>query len=396
MLVGLLAMLRFRASRTLNVRSSAVLASLRIQLSLAKLAIVFALFLNSGCAFFQPSDRFGARPVAFNALSGWENDNAAEALQAFLSSCPVLTEKTQTPTSASRLEIPQSVWQSLCTDAAQSQHAPREFFERRFVPYRVNNNGRERGLFTGYYEPVLYGARRKHGDFIYPLYLAPPDLVDKEPYYTHAEINDGALDGKKLVLLWVDDPVMRFFLQVQGSGRIKLSRHKEIQVGYAGKNNQPYVALGKIMGEEGLIPKDQINFFTIRQWLYRHPDQAIALMERNPSYVFFKIREKPGAIGALGVVLTPVRSLAVDNRYIPYGLPVFLETELPAYPQQQPTPFKRLMIAQDTGGAIKGPVRGDVFFGPGDEAEYFAGNMAQKGVYSILVPKEIAYQLDNL
>jgi len=187
--------------------------------------------------------------------------------------------------------------------------------------------------------------------------------------------------------------VMRFFLQIQGSGRVKLTTGKELHVGYAGKNNQPYISLGKIMGEEGLLPKDQINFFTIRQWMYKNPDRAFALMERNPSYVFFRTVDSPGAIGAVGAVLTPARSLAVDNNYIPYGLPIYLETELPPEPQRQPMPFKRLMVAQDTGGAIKGPVRADIFFGTGDEAEYMAGYMARKGVYTLLVPNEIIRQV---
>lgn len=357
---------------------------------------ILLLFFCSGCAFFKTPDRFGATPVAFNVLSGWPQDDHASALKTFLASCPTLAARAKPATSDSDLRVSESLWKSLCEDGQRSLltgEQARFFFERRFVPYRVNNNGRTQGLFTGYYEPVLYGAFRKYGDFQYPLYMAPSDLKDGRSYYTHAEINDGALAGRKLELVWVDDPVMLFFLQVQGSGRVKLTNGKELHVGYAGKNNQPYTSLGKVMGDEGLLPKDQINFFTIRQWLYQHREQAFRLMERNPSYVFFQKRDKPGAIGAIGAALTPMRSLAVDSRYIPYGLPLYLETELPAYPQQQPTPFRRLMVAQDTGGAIKGPVRGDIFFGLGDEAEYLAGYMAKKGVYTLLVPREITDQM---
>lgn len=148
------------------------------------------------------------------------------------------------------------------------------------------------------------------------------------------------------------------------------------------------------MGEENILPKDQINFFTIRQWLYDHPAEAIKLMQRNPSYVFFKILDREGAIGSVGAVLTPWRSMAVDNRFIPYGLPIYLETELPAMPGAGvATPFKRVMVAQDTGGAIRGPVRGDIFFGTGSSAEYMAGYMKGRGVYNLLVPKESAHQL---
>jgi membrane-bound lytic murein transglycosylase A len=153
--------------------------------------------------------------------------------------------------------------------------------------------------------------------------------------------------------------------------------------------------LGKVMRDQGLLASDKINFFTIRQWLYDNPARAFDLMEENPSYIFFKIRNEP-AVGAAGVQLTPRRSIAIDSRYIPYGLPLYLEVELPPLPNQQPAAFNRLMIAQDTGGAIRGPVRGDIFFGPGDEAEFLAGYMKNRGVYTLLVPKEAAGQLTSV
>jgi membrane-bound lytic murein transglycosylase A len=361
-----------------------------VQLVSFKHLLIVSLFLSGGCAFFASPDHFGARPVEFSALPGWQEDDQEKALSTFLASCAILTRSPQAKSIDSGIEVTTRLWQSLCADAAQSQSAPRQFFERRFVPLRVNNNGKEEGLFTGYYEPVLYGASHRYGDFQYPLYLAPPELAKDRPYYTHAEINAGKLDGRKLEAVWVDDPVMRFFLQIQGSGRVKLTNGRELHLGYAAKNSQPYVSIGKIAADEGLIDKEQINFFTLRQWLYQHPDRAFALMEKNPSYVFFKIAREPGAVGAVGAVLTPGRSLAVDSAYIPYGLPLYLETELPPEPERQPIPLKRLMVAQDTGGAIKGPVRADIFFGSGDEAEYLAGYMAKKGVYTLLVPKEIA------
>lgn len=354
------------------------------------------LFALSGCAFFAQPDRFGARQASYEDLNGWGYDNQAEALAAFKQSCPLLTKNPRGASNGSGLRVPQSVWQSLCSDAMRvppDALQARSFFERRFVPFTITNRDREQGLFTGYYEPLLYGSKRRHGDFLYPLYIAPPELKDSKPYYTHAEINAGVIEGRKLELLWVDDPVMRFFLQIQGSGIIHMSNGAKILVGYADQNGQKYESLGKIMGDEGLIPKDQINFFTLRQWLYQHPDRAFELMERNPSYVFFRKLETPGVVGAVGAVLTPRRSLAVDNNYIPYGLPLFLEVDLPAQPQQSPLPFHRLMVAQDTGGAIRGPVRGDIFFGPGDEAEYYAGYMKGRGRYSLLVPREVASQL---
>ena len=360
--------------------------------------LLLALLLGcTACAFFRPSDHFGARQTSFDALSAWQTDNQAEALAAFLATCPVLTHKAPPESKGSGLYVPESTWQSLCDDASRvppsSAVQARLFFQRRFIPYRITNNDRDIGLFTGYYEPALYGSLTKKGHFIYPLYRAPADLKQRIPYFTQEEIDRGALDGRNLELVWVDDPVMRFFLEIQGSGRIELPHGREMLVGYAGGNGQPYASLGKIMGDEGLIPKDQINFFTIRQWLYQHHDQAFSMMERNPSYVFFRKLDTSGAVGAAGVVLTPQRSLAIDNHYIPYGLPLFLQTSLPPTPVTPPSPYDRLLIAQDTGGAIKGPVRGDIFFGPGEGAEYMAGYMKGHGVYTLLVPKEIAYQL---
>lgn len=351
-----------------------------------------------GCSAFQAKpDRFGAHEVPYTALTNWQQDDHTQALDTFMATCPLLSIKARPATSNSGLQIPATVWQSLCTEAltvprGDSQQA-RLFFERRFVPFRITNNDVENGLFTGYYEPVLYGSPRKYGDFKYPLYLPPPGIKGQKPYYTHEQIDKGALKNKHLELVWVDDPVMLFFLQIQGSGIVRFADGSSMRVGYADQNGHPYISLGKIMGDEGLLPKDQINFFTIRQWLYAHPDRAIALMERNPSYVFFKRLTTLGAVGAAGAVLTPQRSLAVDNHYIPYGLPLFMETCLPALPGSVVTSFNRTLIAQDTGGAIRGPVRGDIFFGGGQNAEYLAGYMKGHGIYSLLVPKEIASHL---
>ena len=359
-----------------------------------KKLLALSLLLLSACT--QP-DHFEARQMTFAELDGWQQDNHQQAIETFLLSCKVFSRKARRESEGSGLEIDEKLWQSLCHEAEWAKNNPlqaKQFFEDRFAAFRISNNNKEHGLFTGYYEPVLYGSLKKKGDFKYPLYAAPPELKTSKPYYTHAEINKGALKGRKLELLWVDDPVMKFFMQIQGSGRVRLTDGRELFIGYADGNGQPYVSLGKVMRDQGLLPPDQINFFTIRQWLYDNPSRAFALMEENPSYIFFKIRKEP-AVGAAGVQLTPSRSIAIDSRYIPYGLPLYLEVELPALPNKQPTAFNRLMIAQDTGGAIRGPVRGDIFFGPGDEAEYLAGYMKNRGVYTLLVPKEAAGQLTS-
>lgn len=364
---------------------------------LTRLFALAALLGCTACSFFPMPDRFGARPIPYQDLPGWDYDNHLAALDAFIPTCEVFSRKARNTSAGSDIEISADTWLSLCDDAKRSRldaWQAKLFFERRFVPFRINNNGKEQGLFTGYYEPVLYGSYRKQGDFMYPVYAVPPELARQKPYFTRQQIDNGALAGHKLELLWVDDPVMLFFLHIQGSGRIRLTNGKETYIGYADQNGHPYVGLGKLMMDESILAKDNVNFFTIRQWLYTHTDQAFAMMNRNPSYVFFKKRETPGAVGAAGVVLTPERSIAVDNHYIPYGLPVFMQAELPAFPDSPPAPFNRLVIAQDTGGAIKGPVRADVFFGAGDEAEYLAGYMKYRGMYNLLVPKEAASQLE--
>lgn len=350
------------------------------------------LLMVSACAGATP-DHFEARQMHFEDLSGWEYDDHSAALEVFKNSCEILASKPRPATSDSDISINSSLWNGLCNDANQvvDSAQAREFFERRFVPYRIANNGKEQGLFTGYYEPVLYGSLHKGGDFKYPLYAAPPELKSQKPYYSRAEIERGAIAKRGLEIIWVDDPVMLFFMQIQGSGRVRLPDGRELRIGYADQNGQQYVSLGKIMGDEGYLPKDGINFFTIRQWLYENPTQAISLMQRNPSYVFFKIIDKPIVVGSIGAPLTPKRSIAIDNKYIPYGLPVYMETELPG--NYGATSFRRLMVAQDTGGAIRSPVRADIFFGAGAEAEYLAGYMKNQGVYSLLVPKEIISQM---
>lgn len=343
------------------------------------------LFLT-GCALFERPDHFEATPIPYSNLAGWENENHAEALAAFNQSCPILFSKPRPKTEKSNIQISGEIWQRLCQQAVNNPN-PKDFFEENFQPYRIANWGDEKGLFTGYYEPLLYGSFKKQGDFKYPVYRLPPDF--QKPYYTRAEIDNGALAGRGLEIVWVDDPVMLFFMHIQGSGRIRLADGHEFIVGYAEQNGHAYATLGKIMADEGLMPKDGINFFTLRQWLYDHPDQAFEMMQRNPSYVFFKKQDNTEIVGSIGAPLTPRRSLAVDFRHIPYGLPLYLEATLPAMPGAPEQPFQRILIAQDTGGAIRKPVRGDVFFGHGQEAEYLAGYMKQRGRYALLVPKEI-------
>ncbi len=353
-------------------------------------------------------------PVSFRSLPGWGDGRETEALRAFLLSC---TRINKTP--PSRVMLPGAAvagqvhhWQSVCRMAAQlgrdvSPGAARQFFENWFSAYKVSDRGNLDGLFTGYFEPLLHGSLKKTPRYSVPLYKKPGDLVTVKlgkfnaalmgqqitgrlrantlvPYAKRAEIERGALSGKGLELVWVDDPVDAFFLQIQGSGLVRLPSGKILRVGYAGKNGQPYFAIGRDLVARGALTTENVSLQTIRAWLAANPAEAQAVMNKNQSYVFFRVITGAGPIGAQGVPLTAGHSLAVDRRYIPLGAPLWLDTTDPLVPG---APLRRLVIAQDTGGAIKGVVRGDFFWGAGDWARNSAGKMKQPGRFYILLPR---------
>ena len=341
------------------------------------------------------------RPVTFTVLPGWKNDDQREALPAFLSSCVVMIRRPD--------------WKSACTAAANldgsDENAVRQFFENYFRPYRVSNpDGSLYGTVTGYYEPLLQGSRKRGGKFQTPLHRAPDDiltidLVSAFPelkgqrvrgrlvgnkvvaYSSRAELSQSnALVGKEIV--WVDDPIDAFFLQVQGSGRVQLDDGKEqVRIAYADQNGHPYKSIGRYLIDKGELTLDQASAQGIKAWLKANPKRQQELLNANPSYVFFKeekvIDPSIGPKGALGVPLTAQRSIAVDSQFIPLGAPVFLAATLPA----SKTPLRRLVMAQDTGSAIKNPVRADYFWGFGAEAGEQAGRMKQRGELWVLLPK---------
>lgn len=349
-------------------------------------------------------------PTSFAELPGWSDDHAAMALATFVKSCAELDRRSDSAAvGPASLGMTAAAWRAPCAAAratAANDAAARAFFARQFIPYLAGNNGASTGLFTGYYEPLLHGARQPGGRYRTPLLKRPPDLVMVDlgrfrpawhgeriagrvvsgnlvPYPSRADIERGALDAKRLALFWVDDPADAFFLQVQGSGRVELPNGTQVQLGYDGQNGQPYVAIGKVLVARGALDPDNVSLQSIRAWMSAHPDQAPALMDQNPSYVFFREQPGDGPIGSEGVVLTPGRSLAVDRDFIPLGAPVFLDAN------DNGTALRRLMVAQDTGGAITGPVRGDVFWGFGPEAEARAGSMRADGRYFLLLPKAV-------
>ena len=341
-------------------------------------------------------------PVAFEALPGWRQDDLRQAWPAFQASCRALGAKAD--------------WKSVCAAAkavdAGDGAAVRRFFETNFVPNLVRAaDGADSGLITGYYEPFLRGARKRGGANQTPLYKVPDDLVTVDlgsvfpslkgmrlrgrlsgktvvPYGSRAEIERARIPGKELV--WVDDPVEAFFLEVQGSGRVQLDDGETVRIAYADQNGHPYKAIGRWLVEQGELTSAEASAQGIKAWIAAHPERRQELFNVNPSYIFFREERLPdpgvGPKGALGVPLSPTRSVAIDPSFLPLGAPIYLSTTEPA----STTPLQRLVMGQDTGGAIRGAVRADFFFGFGGQAPDNAGRMKQRGQLWVLLPRGAA------
>jgi membrane-bound lytic murein transglycosylase A len=330
-------------------------------------------------------------PVDFTSLTGWAEDRVAAAVPAFLRSCArFLTRPDAAPfdAPAGRVEFGRiGDWRPLCrqgqTLEPDSDLAARRFFEAGFVPMAVADYGEVDGLFTGYFEIELNGSRKRDGRFRTPIFRRPPTPA-LEKRYSRAEIEEGALSGRGLVLVWVDDPIGAFFLHIQGSGRVRLPNGMAIRLGYDGQNGRPYVPVGRLLVERGEIAPDRLTMAAIRDWMARHPAAGERLRREDPSYVFFRELKNDGPLGAEQVVLTPRRSLAIDPSFIPFGAPIWLDAEERYRPDRG---WHRLMVAQDAGGAIKGPVRGDFFWGTGATAGKEAGEMDALGRYFVLLPR---------
>jgi membrane-bound lytic murein transglycosylase A len=277
-------------------------------------------------------------------------------------------------------------WEEFCTKLEKRnfrRHSDlREFLEFHLQPYKISTQESSSGIFTGYYEPILRGSRKKQGIYHVPLYKLPSKSVHYK--IPRSQIVAGALRGKNLELVWVDDPIAAFFIQIQGSGRVHLDKGQEIRLGYAGQNGYPYFPIGKELIDRGALKTEQVNMHTIRKWLKDHPRQAESVMSKNQSYVFFREVSGQGPTGSHGVPLTPKRSIAVDPKFIPLGSPLWLQADSP---QRGGHKLQRLVLAQDTGGAIKGAIRGDLFWGHGVEAANLAGLMNSKGYLYLLLPR---------
>jgi membrane-bound lytic murein transglycosylase A len=341
----------------------------------------------------KPPPHLTLAVARFDDLPGWHADQVAAALPALLRSCAGLAAKAgdvPLDPKTKSLDFGRiAEWRPLCAAAAAvppgNDDAARQFFETGFTPFLAGNNGDSKGLFTGYYEITLNGARQRGGPYQTPLYRRPP-----EPQrYTRAEIDAGALAGRGLELLWVDNPVDAFFLEIQGSGRVRLPDGRIVRVGYDGANGKPYIQVGRLLIERGEIARDKVTMASIRAWMEVHPKEGAALRRENPSFVFFREIPEAGPLGAVGTVLTAGRSLAADRRFVPLGMPVWLD----AQERFSPAVIRRLVVAQDAGGAIRGPVRGDLFWGHGKAAADGAGAMNAYGSYYLLLPRAIATRL---
>jgi membrane-bound lytic murein transglycosylase A len=351
--------------------------------------------------------------VDWATLPGWADDDVAAAWPAFRVGCPALVAAATT----------QPTWQRVCElgNAVEPSQpaAVRTFFQTHFTPYAVRGaDGRDGGLVTGYYEPLLAGSRTRTARFGVPLFAPPedlltidlgslyPELKDKRvrgrvegrrvvPYWTRDDIAAGRAPVAGLELAWVENPVEAFFLEIQGSGRVALADGSVLRVGYADQNGHPYRSIGRVLIDRGELAPERASMQGIRDWGRRNPDKLPALLNENPSYVFFRAVPPPapgsleaaidGPIGTLGVPLLRERTIAVDTRSVPLGTPVFLATTFPLSSR----PLQRLVLAQDTGGAIRGAVRADYFWGFGDAAGREAGRMRQEGRMWVLWPREV-------
>jgi membrane-bound lytic murein transglycosylase A len=356
------------------------------------------------------ASRLTLTPAAWDTLPGWREDTVSAVLPALQRTCDRLA-KLPFDRSVGNDGLGGTVadWSAACGAVrhvpARDDAAARIFFQQWFSPFLAADNGKADGVFTGYYEPELAGSRLPQGRFQVPLLARPKDLVTidlsrfrsdlgneqlagrvngsrVEPYPTRAEIEGGGLGDLAQPLLWLNDAVDAHILHIQGSGRIRLEDGSVVRVGVSGTNGRPFTGLGKLLAERGKLEGGS-SMPAIRTWLKAHPDEARGIMAGNPRYVFYRLSDGDGPVGTEGVALTAERSLAVDPRYVPLGVPLWLDTTAPSG-----RALRRVMMAQDTGGAIKGPVRGDVFWGTGDAAFEQAGRMKSTGRYWLLLPAQ--------
>lgn len=358
-------------------------------------------------------------PVAFSALPGWEADDHLAALKAFVRSCSRVVAAVKSGSPTGTTPTPPGLL-SACEDANAliagrvTRASARQFFESHFAPHRVEHAGDD-GLLTGYYEPVIDGSRQRDETYRAAVLKRPADLVNlvaesergakadrltharqtatgTEPYPTRKEIDQGALAGQGLELLYLKDPVDLFFMQVQGSGRIALPDGNSVRVTYDGKNGHPYTSIGRYLIDKGWFPADRMSLGALKSWLKQNPQKMQDVLWQNRSYVFFRElqgAEAEGPMGVLEIPLSPGRSLAVDTQFHAIGTPVYVAAPEITHLTDDQRPFQRLMIAQDVGSAIRGPERGDIYCGSGDGAGRRAGITKHRGNFYVLLPRDV-------
>jgi membrane-bound lytic murein transglycosylase A len=352
--------------------------------------------------------------VNYTSLPGWQGEDLDSALHAFQISCRWILKRDPNASMGNDI-IPLKAedWFAVCRNAlslnAASKEEVKHFFETAFVPMKWAGN--DSGLFTGYYSPLYEGSLRKKGDYNVPIYGLPADLVTIQlqrfdptlpsrkltgrvtehrmiPYYTRREINKGAIQHQAPVLAWLKSETDRLFLEIQGAGIIKLVDGAELPLGYAGENGKPYHSVAQVLINRGVMTKDSASMQAIRRYFKAHPKEGQSAMNANPSFVFFDKLSKSYTPGTQGIPLTPGYSMVVDRKWVPLGVPLWLNTKRPDEKNvSQTVELRRLMIAQDTGGAIRGKVRGDIYWGHGKEAGKIAGGMKYPGTYWLLLPK---------
>jgi membrane-bound lytic murein transglycosylase A len=356
-------------------------------------------------------------PVAWGDIAGWSEDDHLQAYKAFRASCQPISAQQKPPADSKALGMSlRDPCRAAKADDISDGAKARTFFEEHFLPMRISRLGETDGFVTGYYEPIIDGSRTQTDVYTVPVYRRPSNLFVRGfkqgadglpnkgevfrkigrrklvPYYDRAAIEDGAIAGRGLEICWLKNQTDLLFTQIQGSARVHLEDGTTVRINYDAHNGYPYTPVGRILIDRGIIPKDQMSMQRIREWMDQNPDGARELRRQNRSYVFFRevqLSDKDEAVGAQGVPLTPGRSIAVDKALHVYGTPFFIEGELPIESEQSKTPFRRLMVAQDTGSAITGPARADIYFGAGAEAGRVAGRLKNNARFVILVPKSL-------
>ena len=355
-------------------------------------------------------------PAGWDELDGWTGDDHASAFATFQASCrPIVRSKSSNDVRPVRAAL-----QTVCARAVKAgsleREAARRFFETNFLPIRIRKLGDAAGFLTGYYEPIVDGSRFPTREFAVPLYRRPPDLLaagaiqpggpfpnngrafrrtssgELVPYYDRGEIEDGALDGQRLEICWLRSATEALFIQIQGSARVRLEDGTMLRLNYDAHNGYPYVPVGRVLIDRKIVPREEMSMQRIREWMQANPDDAKDVRRQNRSVVFFRIvglTEDGEALGAQGIPLSAGRSIAVDKALHVYGTPFFIEADLPLASARASTPFRRTMIAQDTGSAIVGPARADLYFGAGEEAGQVAGRVRQAGRFALLLPRDL-------